>query len=166
MGTRAPAVYRVAHPLWLLLYESYRRMLTLRSYFRRIKVWLTSGTQVRKEELVNEDSDTEYSSDKLDCQSRKRKNKYGEVEMIKEDATKEEILQKYQSLSEQFVMLKDQVTRLEFEVESLKDVLEEREEEMQVNRGELLQRPDMKISNNFEMEDAEIESFGCEIAHS
>merc|ERR1712083_1055076 len=117
----------------------------LKACLRRLKAWITSETaDTKQEELVNEDSDCEFdmgNQDILEMEMKraKRGKRLGEENMkIKKEDTREEIKDKFNYLKEELKGLKESNTRLEYEVDYLRDEREEREEELKLQRVELL----------------------------
>jgi len=75
---------------------------------------------------------------KISKSSRRRKEIRQEDLKIIESDTKEVLIEKFLLLRDAYDELKDDTTRLEFEVESLKDAQDDGEEEMRLQKAELL----------------------------
>merc|ERR1711892_126958 len=99
-----------------------------------------------EKELVNEESDDDegYNSiiattevEVTNHRGRRRKPREEELNIVEEN-TKEELRGKFILLREAYDDLKDVMTRLEFEVDYFKDDQDEREEEMRLQRSELM----------------------------
>jgi len=94
---------------------------------------------------VNEDTDEDegYSSigsstSKISKSYQRRKQIRQEDLKIVETDTKEVLIEKFLLLRDAYDELKDDTTRLEFELESLKDAQDDGEEEMRLQKAELL----------------------------
>merc|ERR1712098_579670 len=98
-----------------------------------------------EKELVNELSDDEdegynfiTATTKVENARTKRKRKTQEEEMsFTKESTKEELKAKLTALREAYEGLKDEFTRVEYEVDCLKDDNDQREEELKLKSSEL-----------------------------
>eukprot|EP00092_Neocalanus_flemingeri_P077730 GFUD01096576.1.p1 GENE.GFUD01096576.1~~GFUD01096576.1.p1 ORF type:complete len:197 (+),score=89.74 GFUD01096576.1:35-592(+) len=120
----------------------------LQFWLRRVLLWLIDEEgEATVKKIVNEDSDDDdegYNSiistteiEASNHRGRRRKPREEELNIVAEN-TKEELREKFILLREAYDDLKDVMTRLEFEVDYLKDDQDEREEEMRLQRTELM----------------------------
>merc|ERR1711892_686800 len=118
-------------------------MFSYQDWLRRLLMWLIDEKDLGVQQVVNdgegeeekEDNDNQHIINKeLKVKRRKHRN---EDLKIEGDSTKEEIIEKFQLLKEAFDELRDGMTRLEFEVELLRDEKIETEGEMKLQRVEL-----------------------------
>jgi len=119
----------------------------IQMWLRKILLWMIDEEGERTvKKIVNEDSEDDegYSSiispavKEVTNQTRRRRKLREEELNIGEETTKEEITEKFILLREAYDELKDVMTRLEFEVDCFKDDQDEKEEEMRLQRTELL----------------------------
>merc|ERR1711936_260257 len=113
--------------------------------------WVAMTGRREEKELVNEESEDDegYSSitgqynSKRVSMAKQRRNKIREQDLkIVEEDSKEILMEKFMLLRDAYDQLKDEMTKVEYENESLKDCQEEREQEMRLQRTELLQLTD------------------------
>jgi len=114
---------------------------------KNILLWLLDDEHkiMAAEVQVNEDTDEDEgygsiasSASKISKSSRRRRQIRQEDLKIVESDTKEVLIEKFLLLRDAYDELKDDTTRLEFEVESLKDAQDDNEKEMRLQKAELL----------------------------
>merc|ERR1712142_981075 len=131
------------------------RMLTLKACLRRLKAWITNEA-IKEEELVNEESESESDEDNqgnIQVRKTKMSKKGGGDKMkIRKEDTREEIIEKFNNMKKELKNMKETVTRLEYEVDSLRDDRDEREEELRMQRMELLKLVELSKVVKQEME--------------
>merc|ERR1711892_760827 len=118
-------------------------MFSYQYWLRRLLMWLIDEKDLGVQQVVNDGEDEEEEEDNdnqhiinNELKVKRRKHRKEDLK-IEGDSTKEEIIEKFQLLKEAFDELRDGMTRLEFEVEQLRDEKIETEEEMKLQRVEL-----------------------------
>merc|ERR1712215_32841 len=71
---------------------------------------------------------------------------------ISKDDTREEITEKFNEMKKELKKMKETITRLEYEVDSLRDEREKREEELRLQRMEILKLVELSKVVKQEME--------------
>merc|ERR1711874_269676 len=109
--------------------------------------WAVITDNMSERELVNEESEDDegyssiagYDPNKYPSKTKLRRNKIREEDLkIVEGDSKEMLTEKFLSLRDAYDKLKDENALLEYENESLKDYQDEREEELKLQRTDLL----------------------------
>jgi len=117
------------------------------SILRKVWTHYVNKSPRRQTKFVNEETDEDEgygsiaggsSRIKISKSSRRKKEIRQEDLKIIESDTKEVLIEKFLLLRDAYDELKDDTTRLEFEVESLKDAQDDGEEEMRLQKAELL----------------------------
>jgi len=117
----------------------------LQLWLRKVLMWLIDEEGERTvKNIVNEESDDDEGYDSIigttevEIAIRRRRKPRDEDLVLDMEITKEELKEKFILLRDSYDDLTDDMTRLEFEAERLKDDQDEREEEMRLRRSELL----------------------------
>jgi len=93
----------------------------------------------RGHEIEVEEEDEGYSSVNRHQSRSSRRARWGTIETdLEEGQTIEEVKQRFSLLKEAYEEMRDQMTRIEFEADLLKDEKIEREEEMRLQKSELM----------------------------